>query len=163
MTKRQWGIPKNAAIVVLTEPRPCDQCKAQGCPCLLRFKGGQPLEACQGCYTRKISCQTVGKGGRKKVTMEVRDMKNMEDSSESKGEGDESGREWLNKFSTMKVGLPKHTKPMTELKGLSSEAKVITCRVTSRLAGVEVKRRLKKRRLKKLHGHLPNTSHYQAN
>jgi len=95
---------------------------------------------------------------RKKVTMEVRDMKNMEDSSESKGEGDESGREWLNKFSTMKVGLPKHTKPMTELKGLSSEAKVITCRVTSRLAGVEVKRRLKK-----FHKHLPNSLLYQTN
>jgi len=56
------------------------------------------------------------------------------------------------------VGPPKHVKPTTELKILGSEARVTTCRVTSRPVGLEVKRRLKK-----LHECLLKILLYQAN
>jgi len=50
---RKQGVPKNTTVVVLSEPRskPCDWCKAQNRQCLPRSKGGEPLEACKGCYT----------------------------------------------------------------------------------------------------------------
>jgi len=69
------------------------------------------LEACEGCYTRKLSCQTTGRGGRKKQAMGERDAKKLRESSESDGESNTSGREWLKTFSTMKVRPPKHIKP----------------------------------------------------
>jgi len=86
--------------------------------------------------------------------MEERGVKKPRKSSKSKRERKASRREWLKTFSTMKVGLPKQAKPTMEPKGLSSEAKVTTLRVTSRPTGVEVKRRLEK-----LHEHLLNMFH----
>ena len=118
----------------------------------------QPLEACQGCYTQKLSCPTARRGVRKKADMEERDVKALGESSESEGEGEESRREWLSKFSTMKVGPLKHVKPMTELKSLGLEAKVTAHRVMSRLAGLEVKKRLEK-----LCEHLQKSLLYQTN
>jgi len=41
-----------------------------------------------------------------------RDAKKPKESSESNGESNTSGREWLKTFSTMKFGLPKHIKPV---------------------------------------------------
>jgi len=96
--------------------RLCDQWEVQGQPCLPRSKGGQLLEACKGCYTRKLSCWTAGRGGRKKRIVEERGMKKLRESSKSKGESNMSRREWLKKFSTMKVRPPKHIKPMAELR-----------------------------------------------
>ena len=89
-------------------------------------------------------CRPPRRGGRKKNTFEERDAKKMRESSESEGEGDESGREWLTKFSTMKVGPQKHIKPVTEPKCLCLGARVTAHRVTSRPVGLEVKKRLKK-------------------
>ena len=69
--------------------------------------------------------------------MEEKDAKKLRESSESDEEGNESGREWLMKFSTMKVGPPKHVKPETETKCLlSSGARMTACRMVSRPAGV---------------------------
>src|SRR5882724_3332330 len=91
---RRRGIPKNAAIVVLSEPRskPCDRCKAQKWPCMPRSKGGELLEACEGCYTRKLSCQTGGRGGRSQKVMEKRGTKKPRNSSESNEESNVSGK-----------------------------------------------------------------------
>jgi len=50
----------------------------------------------------------------------------------------------LTKFSTMKVGPPKHVKPKAKPKHLSSEVKVTACRMTMTLAGLETKKRVEK-------------------
>ena len=74
-----------------------------------------------------------------------KDVQRLGESSESEGEGEESGREWLSKFSTLKVPpLPMHIKPAMGPKNLISEVRANTCRVTSRLVGLEAKRRLKR-------------------
>jgi len=80
------------------------------------MKGSQPLEACAACFQWKVSCWTAGKGGRKRTSVKEKGMGKLEESSRSDEENHASGREWLNKFSTMKVGLPKHIKPMAELR-----------------------------------------------
>ena len=85
-------------------------------------------------------------------------MKKLRESSESEGEGDESRMEWLTKFSTMKVGPPKHVKPTMELKCLSLGASVTSYRVKSRPAGLKVKKALKK-----LHEHHTNPLLCHAN
>src|SRR5882724_2376021 len=43
---RKRGIPKNAAVVVLSElrSRPCDRCEIQNRPCMPRSKGGELFE-----------------------------------------------------------------------------------------------------------------------
>ena len=53
-----------------------------------------------------------------------------------------SRREWLKKFSTMKVRPPKHIKPMAELGHASLGEKLTSHRMTSRLAGLAAKKRL---------------------
>src|SRR5882724_3416576 len=92
-------------------------------PCLPRSKGGQPLEACEGCYTQKLSFWTAWRGGRKKQTVGERDSKKLRESSKSNGESDMSRREWLRTFSTMKVRLPKHIKPVAGLRQGTSGAR----------------------------------------
>ena len=68
----------------------------------------------------------------------------MGESSDSDEGGNKSRRGWLRKFSIMKVGPPKHAKPTTETKCLGSGAKVTACRMMSRTAGLEVKKRLER-------------------
>src|SRR5882724_13037399 len=115
---RRRGIPKNAAVVVLSELRskPCDRCEAQKRPCMPRSKGGEPLEACEGCYMQKLSCRTGGRGRRSQKVMGKRGTKKLRDSSKSDEESNTSGKEWLRNFSMMKVGPPRHVKPTAELK-----------------------------------------------
>jgi len=72
------------------------------------------LEACEGCYTGKLSYQTGERGGRNKKVMEKRGSKKPRDSSESEEESNMSGKEWLRNFSTMKVGPPRHVKHAAE-------------------------------------------------
>jgi len=96
--------------------RLCNSCETQKQPCLPKSKGGQLLEACEGCSTQKLSCWTTGRGRRKKQTVGERDAKKLRESSESGGESNTSGRELLKMFSTMKVGPPKHIKPVAELR-----------------------------------------------
>jgi len=100
-------VPKQAKIIVLAEVRtvPCDQCQTKALKCYTRTMGGQPLKVCVRCHRQKLSCQTGGMGGQKRVG-KVPDEKGSE-SSASNEESEESGREWLAKFSTMKVGPPK--------------------------------------------------------
>jgi len=109
-----------------------------------RSKGGELLEACEGCYNRKLSCRMGGRGGRTKRIMEKTGAKKPRHSSESKEERNASGKEWLRNFSTMKVGPPRHAKPAAELRQTSLGAKVTGCRMTSRPAGLEAKKRLHK-------------------
>jgi len=145
---RKRGVPNNAAMVMLSELRSrlCNRCEAQSRPCMPRSKGAEPLEACEGCYTRKLSCQMRGRGGRTKKSMEKRGAKKLRDSRESKEESNASGKEWLKNFSTMKVGPPRHAKPAAKPRQASLGAKVTCCRTTSRLAGLEAKRWLHKLR-----------------
>src|SRR5882724_4552687 len=113
-----------------------------------RSKGGEPLEACEGCYTRKLSFRTGGRGGRSQKVMGKRGTKKPGNSSKSDEESRANGKEWLRSFSTMKVGPPRHVKPTAEpkraaeLKRASLGAKMTSRRTTSRLAGLEAKRRL---------------------
>jgi len=79
-----------------------------------RSKGGELLEACEGCYTQKLSCRTGGRGGRNQKIMEKRGAKKPRDSSESEEESNASRKEWLRNFSTMKVGPPRHVKHAAE-------------------------------------------------
>ena len=119
------GIPKNATMVVSSELRlrPCDQCEKQKQLCLPRSKGGQLLEACKGCFTRKLSCWTTGRGRRKKQAMGERNARKLRESSKSDGESNMSRREWLKTFSTMKFGLPKHIKTVAGLRHGTSGAR----------------------------------------
>src|SRR5882724_5300257 len=103
-----------------------------------RSKGGEPLEACEGCYNRKLSCWTEARGGRTKRIMEKTGAKKLKDSSESE-ESNVSGKDWLRNFSTMKVGPPRHSKPAAEPRQASLGAKVTSRRMTSRPAGLEPK------------------------
>ena len=52
------GVPKKAEVLILDEPRvtPCNWCKVGGWDCMPWTKGGQPLEACAGCFKWKVSC-----------------------------------------------------------------------------------------------------------
>ena len=102
------------------------------------------MEACKGCYTRKLSCQTGGRGGRNKKVMEKRGAKKLRESSKSKEERNVSGKECLRNFSTMKVGPPRHVKHVAKLRLAILGAKVTGCRTTSRPAGLEAKRWLHK-------------------
>src|SRR5882724_11092238 len=52
-----------------------------------RSKGGELLEACEGCYTRKLSCQMGGRGRRNQKIMEKSGAKKLRDSSKSEEEG----------------------------------------------------------------------------
>src|SRR5882724_2839833 len=106
---RKRGVPKNTAVVVLSElrSRPCDRCENQNQPCMPRSKGGEPLEACEGCYTWKLSCRMGGRGGRSIKIVGKTGAKNARESSESE-ESNVSGKEWLRNFSTMKVSPPRH-------------------------------------------------------
>ena len=72
------------------------------------------MEACEGCYTQKLSCRTGGRGWRTKKNMEKRGTKKPRDSSESEEESNVIRKEWLRNFSTMKVGPPRHAKPAAE-------------------------------------------------
>ena len=84
--------------------------------------------------------------------MGKRGTKKLRESSESDEESNASGKEWLRSFSTMKVGPPRHIKPMAKLKQAaklkraSPGAKMTSRRMTSRPAGLEAKRRLHKLR-----------------
>jgi len=109
-----------------------------------RSKGGEPLEACEGCYNRKLSCQMEGRGRRTKRIMEKTGAKNPRDSSESEEESNVSRKEWLRHFSTMKVSPLRHAKPAAEPRRASLGAKVTGHRTTSRLAGIEAKKQLHK-------------------
>jgi len=109
-----------------------------------RSKGGEPLEAYEGCYNRKLSCCMEGRGGRTKRIMEKTGAKKPRDSSESEEESNTSGKEWLRNFSTMKVGPPRHAKPAAEPRQASLGAKVTSCRMTSRPAALQAKKRLHK-------------------
>jgi len=102
------------------------------------------LEACEGCYTQKLSFQTRGWGWRKKNVMEERGVKTPRESSEIEEESNVSGREWLKTFITMKVGLPRHIKLMAELRQASLGAKLTSHRMTSRMTGLEAKKWLNK-------------------
>ena len=90
------------------------------CP---RSKGGKLLEACEGCYTQKLSLWTTGRGGRKKQTVGERDSKKPRESSEGNGESNMSGRELLKTFSPMKFRPPKHIKPAAGLRQGTSGAR----------------------------------------
>ena len=104
-------------------------------------KGGQPLEACVSCFKWRVSCWTLRCSGKKGDMKSKRPTISGESSDSDEG-GDESRRRWLTKFSTIKVGLPMHIKPMTEPKcGLGGEVEWVQA---SRPAGLEVKRKLKR-------------------
>ena len=60
----------------------------------------------------------------KKASTKDLGARKLEESSESNEVGEESGQEWMMRSSTLKVVPPKHAKPMTETKRLSSGAKV---------------------------------------
>ena len=72
------------------------------------------MEACKGCYIQKLSCQTGGRGGRKKKVLEKRGAKKLRESSKSKEESNTSRKEWLRNFSTMKVRPLRHAKTAAE-------------------------------------------------
>src|SRR5882724_2089686 len=110
-----------------------------------RSKGGELLEACEGCYTRKLSCRTGGRGRRTKKIVGKTGAKNLRESSKSEEESNASRKEWLRNFSTMKVGPPRHAKPAKPRRA-SPGAKVTSHRTTSRLAGLEAKKWLHKLR-----------------
>ena len=78
----------------------------------------------QGVLHLKLSCQTAGRVRRKKKTMEERGAKKLRESSESNGESNMSGKEWLRTFSTMKVGPLKHIKPVAKLRHATSGARL---------------------------------------
>jgi len=78
--------------------------------------------------------------------MEERGVKKSRERSESEEESNTSGREWLKKFSTMKVGPPWHLKPVAELRCSSLGAKLTSHRTTSRLAGLEAQKWLNRHR-----------------
>jgi len=80
------------------------------------------LEACEGCYTCKLSCQTGGRGGRNKRHLEKKGAKKLRDSSESEEERNTSGKEWLRNFGTMKVGPPRHVKHAAKLGSQSDQS-----------------------------------------
>ena len=80
--------------------------------------------------------------------MGKRGTKKLRNSSKSDEESNVSGKEWLRSFSMMKVGPPRHVKPMAELKRVAEPkraslgAKMTSQRTTSRPAGLEAKRQL---------------------
>ena len=98
------------------------------------------MEACEGCYTRKLSCWTGGRGGRKKKVLEKRGAKKLRESSESEEESNMSRKEWLKTFSTMKVRPPRHIKHVDLPRQASLGAKLTSCRMTSRPVGLEAKK-----------------------
>jgi len=135
-------VPKRAEVIVSTEPRevPCDRCLTKGGECLPRIKGGQALEACLGCFRQKLSCRTGGAGRRKKAAEE-------KDANDEGSDG--SGKQWMLKFSTMKVGPPKAAKPARDStdmgeRHLRTVGKVASPRRQIRTAGVEAKQRLER-------------------
>jgi len=85
-----------------------------------------------------------GKGGRKKMSAKDHSVGKPGESSESDEEGNEGRWEWLTRFSTMKVGPPKNTKPITKTKHLALAVRVTTHRMMSRLAGLRGKKRLER-------------------
>ena len=58
-----------------------------------------------GCFGQKLLCQTGGAGGQKEAVKE-KDAKEPEESGTESGESLGSGRQWMKKFSRMKVGPP---------------------------------------------------------
>src|SRR5882724_11585228 len=109
--ERRTRVPKQAGIFILAEARTlqCDWCHTKGIECFSRTKGGELLQVCVGCHKQKLLCRTGGTGGHKKMG-KVPDKKDTESSAsneEREESGEESGKEWLAKFSTMKVGPPK--------------------------------------------------------
>jgi len=62
-----------------------------------RTKGGQPLDACAGCFQTKNSCQTGGMGGRRKF------VKGKQSAVQGKAvrvmrKSDVSGKDWLTRI-----------------------------------------------------------------
>ena len=95
------------------------------------------------CFRWKVSCWTAGRGQRKKVSMKDHGVRKLGESSKSDKQGNESGWEWLTRFSPMKVGPLKHARP-AKYKCLDSGVKVTARRMTSRPGGLEAKKRLKR-------------------
>ena len=144
------GVPKKAEVIVLAEPRttPCDRCRMRNTLCMPRTKGGQPLDACAGCFRQKLSCQTGGMGGRRKF-VKGKQSADSRESSESDEESDVSGKDWLARFSTMKVGPPRHikaTKGATNATATPTDTrtKLTGQRATVRAAGMAAKNRIDK-------------------
>src|SRR5882724_9153430 len=90
---------------------PCNWCQVKGHKCHSQSKGGQPLNVCVGCHKQKLSCR-IGEGGSRRNLDKVLDEEEEEDSG-SNERSDRSGKGWLAKFSTLKVGPPRGVKPVT--------------------------------------------------
>src|SRR5882724_7997604 len=91
----------------------------------------------------------AGKSGRKIKVAKEEDMIGSGESSESDEGRDESGRRWMARFSTLKVGPPTGAKPMMGWMGLTrkhlgSEKKVASQRRMTRMVGLEAKRKLER-------------------
>ena len=67
------------------------------------------MDACVGCFRQKISCWP-GCVGRQKKAAKEKDAKEPEESGTYDGESVGNGRQWMKKFSRMKVGPPKGVK-----------------------------------------------------
>src|SRR5882724_1633743 len=147
----QQGVQQKAEVTVLAEPRkqPCNQCVAKHHVCLPRAKGGQLFSACVGCFRQKLSCQMVGKSGRKIKVSKEEDKRGSGESSENDEGRDESGGRWMARFSTLKVGPPIGAKTTMGQMGLTqkhlgSEKKVASQRRMNRMVGLEANRKLER-------------------
>ena len=100
------------------------------------------MNACAGCFSQKLSCQTGGVGGKKKKAAEEKDACKLSESSKS----DRSGMGWLEQFSTMKVGPTRHVKESADTLGkrLGRKEEVISQMGMTRTVGLVAKRRLER-------------------
>src|SRR5882724_2240175 len=100
---------------------------------------------CIGCHKQKLSCQT-GEAVRRRKLAKVLDEEEQEDSGNDEGRNG-SRRGWLAKFSTLKVGPPRGTKPVTGRADMGAqngtEDKLISLHQLVRTAGEVAKKRLK--------------------
>src|SRR5882724_2667253 len=104
-----------------------------------QIKGGKVLDACAGCFRQKLSCQTSGAGGQKKIAKEP------EESGTDDRESAGSGRKWMKTFIEMKVGPPKGVKTAMgqAYPGAAGMIeKTASPKRPIRTVGVEVKKRL---------------------
>jgi len=96
------------------------------------------------CFSWKVFCQKAGKGERRRTSMKDHSAGKPGESSESDGECNEGRWEWLMRFSTLKVGPLKISRPTIETRCLSLGARVTSHRMMSRLARLEANKRLKR-------------------
>jgi len=110
--KKNEPASQNKLTIIISAQARTVQCKlvrTKGIELLLPNQGGEILKVVLGATDRSCHAEQVGQGAVKRwaMVLDKKDSKSSASDEESEESREESRREWLAKFSTMKVGPPK--------------------------------------------------------